>query len=98
MPQHDYRDFLDNPKVLARDILIWLCRKKSDKFLSSDVAKEFDITVDDACVRLARLKKWNCIKKLKAGKSSHEFSEWFVTEWGEKCAERWDSEIKKEEK
>lgn len=81
----DYRT-VDNPKLLSRDVLVWICENSPDSITSNQVSKEFGISLQEACTRLSILRKYGCLKIY--SKKARPMV-YYVTKWGLKCAERW---------
>jgi len=67
------------PRVKIFDILAFLVSIDAS-FTSTDIRIAFDITIEDACVRLKKLSKWGMIKVSKKGRPAR----YVVTPWGKK--------------
>ena len=73
------RTFSSNPRTRIFDILFFFADLGAF-FTSMDVRDTFDITIEDACVRLKKLQRWGMVKKVKKKRPA----KYEVSEWGKK--------------
>jgi hypothetical protein len=67
------------PRVRIFDILVFL-DSLGASFTSKVVRESFDITIEDACMRLKHLREFGMIKMIKKKRPK----QYVVTEWGKK--------------
>ena len=67
------------PRIKIFDILAFLVSTNAS-FTSTDIRIAFDITIEDACVRLKKLRSWGMIKVIKKDRPAR----YTVTPWGKK--------------
>lgn len=76
----------NSPKVTIREILVWIFRK--GEISMGDVAETFEITTNDASVRLLKLYRWGYLRRAKSAFPPRVYR-YRVTRFGKKTARKW---------
>ena len=89
--RNDYRDYIKNPKLRTRDVLIWIDKQGGVDITSRKIAAKFNLEVAEGASRLEGLRKWGCMHIIHRGRGNQPFI-WEITAWGKKMAKKWLSE------
>lgn len=85
MPEpRDYKKF-PHPRLWSVEILVQLKDMKMHEFTSTEISDLFQIPLAEACTRINVLKKWKCIREVRAGLYPHVYE---ITKWGHKYVEK----------
>lgn len=79
----------NDPRVTIREVLAWVARRKDATLWQ--VAGEFDITNNDASVRLRKLHRWGYLRRYKPAGVPRLYH-YSVTAFGRKAVRRWAAE------